>query len=159
MPSGWRRRTERLAQRDRKTAPVGAVFFSCEMGGNRLVGPAVDYFSHAGKVTKSAPRPRWSACGIFGSTMPKFRIVSTCCTVSGSGILQHGPLAKSSKRVGRTITIKNVLGALRMSRNLGFRCIFAYFPGYQKVTRRRHPPAHSKRGQATPCPLFKIPHS
>ncbi len=33
MPSGWRRRTERLAQGNRKTAPVGAVFFSCEMGG------------------------------------------------------------------------------------------------------------------------------
>ena len=71
---------------------------------------AFGYFSHAGKVTKSAPRPRWSACGIFGRTMPKFRIVSTCCTVSGSGaegqtILQHWPLAKSSKRVGRTKTI------------------------------------------------------
>ena len=92
----------------------------------------------------------------IGRTVPKFCIGSGA---NAATILHFMPLAKSSKRVGPTITNSNVLGALRMSRNLGFRCIFAYFPGYQKLTRRRHPPAHSKRGQATPCPLFKIPHS
>ena len=32
------------------------------------------------------------------------------CTVSGSGILQHWPLAKSSKRVGRTKTTSQCAG-------------------------------------------------
>ena len=70
-------------------------------------------------------------------------------------ILHLRPLAKFSKRVGRTITNSNVLGALRMSRNLGFWCIFAYFPGYQKVTRRRHPQRIQKEDRPHPVLFLK----
>ena len=48
---------------------------------NRRVLPPAGYFSRAGKVTKSAPKPRFwnpfrSTSGVFGKPYPKCRIVS-----------------------------------------------------------------------------------
>ena len=90
MPSGWRRRAERLVQGIRRQPLWGAVFFlGRDWRWNRLVRPPTAYFlpAAAKSMQKTPPKPRFwiplrSNRWIFSRTRPKCRIVSASTVVS-----------------------------------------------------------------------------